>query len=96
MARLADDRGRRVRDRARRCSLPFLLVNADAVKFAYRSWWNSGASYGSLWLVPLALPSDPARAGWPGSVWTRRSFAPGTVTTLALLGMVLAVRRRAS
>ena len=39
--------------------VPFLLVNADAVKLAYRSWWNSGASYGSLWLLPLSLPSDP-------------------------------------
>src|SRR5665811_1632560 len=30
-------------------SLPWLLMNADALLSVYRTWWRSGASYGSAW-----------------------------------------------
>jgi len=32
-------------------SLPFLVVNMSGLLSVYRSWWRSGPSYGSLWMV---------------------------------------------
>ena len=32
-------------------SLPWLVMNADGLLSVYRSWWRSGPSYGSLWMV---------------------------------------------
>ena len=55
------------------------------------AWRSSGAGYGSLWLVRQALPADPTPR------WVSRlgldavGFSAGTVTTLAVLGMLLAV-----
>ena len=57
-------------------SLPWLLVNADALLAVYRTWWRSGASYGSVWIVPSLL-------GQPLSV--------GVVTSLAILGWLVAL-----
>ena len=36
-------------------SLPWLVINADGLLSVYRSWWRSGPSYGSLWMVPGLL-----------------------------------------
>jgi uncharacterized membrane protein len=70
---------------------PFWSVNSEAARAAYRSWWHSSAGYGSLWLVPLALPSDP-KPRWVSRLGLDPTqFSAGTVTTLTLLGIVLAV-----
>jgi hypothetical protein len=57
-------------------SLPWLVVNAGNLLSVYRTWWRSGAGYGSLWLVPQLM-------GHPLTV--------GVVTTLTILGAVAAV-----
>jgi Glycosyltransferase family 87 len=36
-------------------SLPWLVMNADGLLSVYRSWWQAGASYGSVWVVPSLL-----------------------------------------
>ena len=36
-------------------SLPWLVLNADGLLSAYRSWWRAGASYGSAWMVPSLM-----------------------------------------
>lgn len=36
-------------------SLPVLVMNADGLLSVYQSWWRSGASYGSVWVVPSLL-----------------------------------------
>ncbi|WP_426564205.1 glycosyltransferase family 87 protein [Angustibacter sp. McL0619] len=70
---------------------PFLASNSEAVKASYRTWWHAGASYGSIWLLPLALPSDP-RPRWVARLGLDPTqLDAGTVTTLTLLGIVLAV-----
>jgi hypothetical protein len=56
-------------------SLPWLVINADGLLSVYRSWWRSGASYGSLWIVSGLL-------GHP---------LQGRVTALAILGWVIAL-----
>lgn len=56
-------------------SLPWLVINADGLLSVYRSWWRSGASYGSLWIVSGLL-------GYP---------LQGRVTALAILGWVIAL-----
>jgi len=57
-------------------SLPWLLMNPDALLSVYRTWWRSGAGYGSAWIVPSLL-------GHPVS--------QGTVTALAILGWLAAL-----
>jgi hypothetical protein len=57
-------------------SLPWIVTNADGLISVYRTWWKSGAGYGSLWIVPSML--------WTG-------LPQGTVNVLAILGWVLAV-----
>jgi len=52
-------------------SLPWLVMNADGLLWAYRSWWRAGASYGSAWFVPTL---------------TGHALPEGAVTTLAMLG----------
>jgi uncharacterized membrane protein len=57
-------------------SLPWLVMNADGLLSVYRSWWRSGAGYGSLWMVSGLLG---------------RSVPQGRVTGLVILGWVVAV-----
>lgn len=57
-------------------SLPWLVMNADALLSVYRSWWRAGASYGSVWMVPTLLG---------------RVLPQGAVTPLAILGWVAAL-----
>jgi len=57
-------------------SLPWLVINADGLLSVYRSWWRSGAGYGSVWMVP-ALPGH--------------ALPQGPVTALAILGWLTAV-----
>jgi uncharacterized membrane protein len=57
-------------------SLPWLVMNADALLSVYRSWWRAGASYGSVWMVPTLMG---------------RVLPQGAVTPLAILGWVAAL-----
>jgi uncharacterized membrane protein len=57
-------------------SLPWLVMNADALLSVYRSWWRAGASYGSVWMVPTLMG---------------RVLPAGVVTVLAILGWVAAL-----
>jgi Glycosyltransferase family 87 len=56
-------------------SLPFLLINADGLLSVYRTWWRSGPSYGSLWMVSGLFGHG----------------LEGRVTTLVLLGWLAAL-----
>jgi uncharacterized membrane protein len=57
-------------------SLPWLVMNADGLLLVYRSWWRSGAGYGSLWMVSGLLG---------------QSLPQSSVTGLVILGWVVAV-----
>ena len=57
-------------------SLPWLVMNADGLLAAYRSWWRSAAGYGSLWMVSGLLGS---------------SMPVGRVTGLVTVGWVAAL-----
>lgn len=57
-------------------SLPWLLINSDALLSVYRTWWQGAASYGSAWMVPALLGRD---------------LPPAAVTGLAISGWLLAV-----
>ena len=57
-------------------SLPWLVMNADALLSVYRSWWRAGASYGSVWMMPTLMG---------------RVLPHGVVTPLAILGWVAAL-----
>jgi hypothetical protein len=57
-------------------SLPWLVMNADALLSAYRTWWRAAGSYGSLWMVPSLLG---------------RGLTQGVVTELAIAGWLAAV-----
>jgi Glycosyltransferase family 87 len=57
-------------------SLPWLVMNADALIAAYRTWWRSGAGYGSVWIVPSLLGHGLPQV---------------TVTALAILGWLAAL-----
>jgi uncharacterized membrane protein len=57
-------------------SLPWIVMNADGLISAYRTWWRSGAGYGSLWIVPSLLGHGLPQV---------------TATVLAILGWVLAL-----
>jgi len=57
-------------------SLPWLLMNADALLSVYRTWWRSGASYGSAWIVPSLLG---------------HGLPQGRVTALVIVGWVVAL-----
>jgi hypothetical protein len=56
-------------------TLPWLL-GGSGVLTPYRGWWSAGASYGSPWMVPMLFGHGLPR---------------GAVTTLAVLGWVLAL-----
>ena len=57
-------------------SLPWLVVNADGLLSVYRTWWRSGPSYGSVWLVPSLMG---------------RGLAQGVLTEFAVAGWLIAV-----
>ena len=57
-------------------SLPWLVMNADALLSVYRSWWRAEASYGSVWMVPTLMG---------------RVLPQGAVTPLAILGWLAAL-----
>jgi len=57
-------------------SLPWLVINPDALTSVYRTWWNAGASYGSIWVVPSLLD---------------HGLPTGAVTVLALVGWITAL-----
>jgi uncharacterized membrane protein len=57
-------------------SLPWLVMHADGVLSAYRTWWRSGAGYGSAWIVPSLL-GHPVSQRW--------------VTAFAILGWLAAL-----
>jgi uncharacterized membrane protein len=71
--------------------LPWLAINAEGVTAAYSAWAHSSAGYGSLWVLPQVLPSDP-RPHWVDRLgWDPVTLSSGAVTTLALVGLALAV-----
>ncbi len=70
---------------------PFLARDAGSVTSTYESWFRTPAGYGSLWLLPQTALAEP-RPRWV----TRLGLSPytlptGAVTTLSLLGLVVAV-----
>ena len=62
-------------------SLPWLVMNADALLSVYRSWWRAEASYGSVWIVPSLLG---------------HGLSAGVVTALAIVGWLVALAVGAS
>lgn len=71
--------------------VPWAVANVDGLRPAYRSWRDSPAGYGSLWLLPQTLLADP-RPRWVRALGLHpTTFSPGTVTTLAVMGLVLAL-----
>jgi uncharacterized membrane protein len=85
-------------------SLPWLVLNSDAVLAVYRSWWRAGASYGSLWMVPGLLGHGLPQGrltilvlvGWAGAVVVGAIFALSmdrrpTVAEVSLVMLVIVV-----
>ena len=71
--------------------LPWALASWDGVTAAYRAWASGGAGYGSLWLLPQTLLAEP-RPRWLTRLGVQPFTLPtGLVTTLAVLGVVLAL-----
>ncbi|MEO6145059.1 MAG: glycosyltransferase 87 family protein [Dermatophilaceae bacterium] len=70
-------------------SLPWLVMNADALLSVYRTWWRSGPSYGSLWMLPSLL-RPTMRPGILASL-LGNGLGPGAVTALAILGWLVAL-----
>jgi uncharacterized membrane protein len=71
--------------------LPWALTSWDGVTAAYRAWAAGGAGYGSLWLLPQTLLAEP-RPRWLTRLGVHPfTISPGVVTTLAVLGVVLAL-----
>lgn len=71
--------------------VPWAVVNVDGLRPAYRSWRDSSAGYGSLWLLPQTLFAEP-RPRWARAIGLHaEAFSPGTVTALAVVGLVVAV-----
>jgi len=62
-------------------SMPWLVMNADALLSVYRSWWRAGAGYGSVWIVPSLLG---------------HGLNAGVVTALAIVGWLVALAVGAS
>ncbi|GAB3595617.1 glycosyltransferase 87 family protein [Angustibacter peucedani] len=70
---------------------PWWVLNADGVKAAYQSWQRSSAGYGSLWVLPQTVASDP-RPRWVTKLGLEpHTLSAGAVTTLSVLGVVLAL-----
>jgi Glycosyltransferase family 87 len=85
-------------------SLPWLVLNSDALLSVYRSWWRAGASYGSLWMVPgllgHGLPQGRVTilvlVGWAGAAVVGAIFALSlnrrpTVAEVSLVMLVIVV-----
>jgi uncharacterized membrane protein len=71
--------------------LPWAVVELDGLRSAYGSWRDSTAGYGSLWLLPQTLFAEP-RPRWARALGLHpETFSSGTVTALAVAGLVLAV-----
>ena len=70
-------------------SLPWLVMNADALLSVYRTWWRSGPSYGSVWMLPSLL-RPTMRPGILASL-LGDGLNPGAVTALAILGWLVAL-----
>ena len=70
---------------------PWWLVGASGVGSAYRDWAKAAAGYGSPWLLPQTLFATP-RPGWMSRLGLHSvTLAPGTVTTLTVLGVAVAL-----
>ncbi|HYO18416.1 MAG TPA: glycosyltransferase 87 family protein, partial [Dermatophilaceae bacterium] len=85
-------------------SLPWLVLNSDALLAVYRSWWRAGAGYGSLWMVPgllgHGLPQGRVTilvlVGWAGAAVVAAVFALSmdrrpTVAEVSLVMLVIVV-----
>jgi Glycosyltransferase family 87 len=85
-------------------SLPWFVVNADALLSVYRSWWRGGANYGSLWMVSglLGQPLPQSRltalviVGWLAALAVGAFFALSlnrrpTVAEVSLVMLVIVV-----
>lgn len=71
--------------------VPWAVVNLDGLRPAYRGWRDSPAGYGSAWLLPQTLFAEP-RPRWVRALGLHAiTFTPGTVTALAVVGLVLAL-----
>jgi uncharacterized membrane protein len=71
--------------------LPWMLLNWDGVTAVYRGWSSSPAGYGSMWLVPQTLLAEPRPRWVAGLGLSAPTLSPGAVTTLAVLGIVVAL-----
>jgi uncharacterized membrane protein len=70
---------------------PWAVANVDGLRPAYRSWRDSSAGYGSLWLLPQTLFAEP-RPRWVRALGLHAlTFSPGVVTTLAVTGLLAAL-----
>jgi hypothetical protein len=84
-------------------SLPWLVTNADGLLSVYRTWWRSGASYGSIWMLSGLLGRGSLTGttvlvilGWLVAVVTGALFALGmdrrpTVAEVSLVMLVIVV-----
>jgi hypothetical protein len=84
-------------------SLPWLVINADALLSVYRSWLRGAASYGSLWMIQGILGHGPqggasalAILGWLAAVVAGAFFALSldrrpTVAEVSLVFLVTVV-----
>ena len=85
-------------------SLPWLVINADALISTYRTWWRGAAGYGSPWMVSglLGQPLPQGRVtalvilGWLAALLVGGYFALGmdrrpTVAEVALVILVIVV-----
>ena len=85
-------------------SLPWLVMNADALLAVYRTWWHAGASYGSIWMVPSlfnhglpeAVVTGLAILGWLTALGVGAFFTLGldrrpTVAEVSLVMLVIVV-----
>jgi len=70
-------------------SLPWLVMNGEALLAAYRTWWGAGANYGSVWMLP-ALLRPTMRPGILASL-LGDGLDRRVVTALAVLGWLLAL-----
>ncbi|HET8615029.1 MAG TPA: glycosyltransferase 87 family protein [Actinomycetales bacterium] len=71
--------------------VPWAVVNLDGLRPAYRSWRDSTAGYGSVWLLPQTLFAEP-RPRWARALGLEpHAFSAGTVTALAVTGLVVAL-----
>lgn len=71
--------------------LPWLVLGADGVLASYRAWAKAPAGYGSLWLLPQTLLTEP-RPTWLARLGVHAvTLPPGAVTALAVLGVLAAL-----